>query len=78
MKKLIAATVAAALIAGPSLAQSQLYQEAQMNLRELGIEIEIPEDTDPAKLEQVIQATEHAGPVKEATESQVKEILGME
>lgn len=78
MKKLIITAFAAAFVAGAALAQSQLYQEAQMNLRELGIEIEIPQDTDPGKLEQIIQATEHAGPVKEETESKVKVILGME
>ncbi|SFB76199.1 hypothetical protein [Tropicimonas isoalkanivorans] len=70
--------IAIAFMATTALAQSQMYQEAQMNLRELGIQIEIPEDTDAAKLEQIILATEHAGMDKEATESQVKEILGME
>ncbi len=78
MKKIIIATFAAAVATGAALAQSQLYQEAQMNLRELGIAIEIPQDTDPGKLEQIIQATEHAGPIKEETESKVKVILGME
>jgi aspartate/glutamate racemase len=78
MLRYLFAAITTVVMATTAFAQSQLYQEAQMNLRDLGIQIEIPEDTDAAKLEQIILATEHAGMDKEATESQVKEILGKE